>query len=95
MREFPKWLLALAFLCLVPVFLSVFFLFGGVHPFGRAGGGLSGVALYFLTQFLWVLPVVAFFLGLDRWRRGYERLGLCILLAGLALTIADVFLLFG
>ena len=75
MSDFPKWMLALAGISLLPVLLSPFYLFD--------------VA----TQLLWLLPLILFFVSLDLYRRGYERLGIAAALLGAALTATALWLL--
>ncbi|MBR1645125.1 MAG: hypothetical protein IJ684_07135 [Bacteroidales bacterium] len=93
MKEFPRHILLMAFLCLIPALLSVFFLFA-LQPFGTSQNGLVRFLLYLLTQLLWLLPTCAFFAGLDRYRRGFPRAAYAILAAGLLLTAVDITLLF-
>ena len=95
MSNYPKWLLGLAFINLIPSLLSVFFLFGGVRPFGSSSSMPVDMMLFAMTQLLWLLPIAAFFFGLDRWMRGYNRMSILVLLTGIGLTITDVLLLFG
>lgn len=85
--DFPKWLLALAGISLLPVLLSPFYLFGAA-PFGSSDNGFVRFLLYMATQLLWLLPLVLFFFSLDYYRRGFERfgIGLCCFSALLALT---------
>lgn len=71
MSDFPKWLLALAGVSLVPVLLSPLYLFGAT-PFGTSDSSLVQFLLYCATQLLWLLPLVLFFVSLDRYRRGFE-----------------------
>lgn len=93
MKDFPRHILLMAFLCLVPALLSVFFLFA-LQPFGTSANAFVRFLLYVLTQLLWLLPTAAFFAGLDRFRRGFRRSAYAILGAGLLLTAVDVALLF-
>ena len=72
MSDFPKWLLALAGVSLVPVLLSPLYLFGAT-PFGTRDSSLVQFLLYCATQLLWLLPLMLFFVSLDRYRRGFER----------------------
>ena len=54
MSEFPKWLLALAGLSLIPLLACPLFLFGA-QPFGTSQYGIVRFLLYLLTQLLWLL----------------------------------------
>lgn len=72
MSDFPKWMLALAGVSLLPVLLSPLYLFGAT-PFGTSAHTFVQFLLYCATQLLWLLPLVLFFVSLDRYRRGFER----------------------
>ena len=61
MSDFPKWLLALAGISLLPVLLSPFYLFGA-SPFGTSDSAFLRFLLYICTQLLWLLaPVIVRF----------------------------------
>ena len=90
MKNYPKWLLALAFLNTMPVFLSVFFLFGGLFKAPSSWGAFIGLLIYLLINLLWILPIVAFFIGLNDYRRGYQKRGIAILVCGNILTLLDI-----
>lgn len=75
MSDFPKWLLALAGISLLPVLLSPFYLFGA-SPFGTSDSSFVRFLLYVITRLLWLLPLLLFFFSLDLYRRGYERAGI-------------------
>ena len=92
MSEFPKKILALAALSLIPLLLAPLFLFGA-QPFGTAESKIGASLLYLATQLLWVLPIALFFVGLDFYRRGFERIGVAVLLCGAAITAAGCVLL--
>ena len=64
MSEFPKKILALAALSLIPLLLAPLFLFGA-QPFGTAESKFGAFLLYLATHLLWVLPIASFFVGLD------------------------------
>ncbi len=87
MGDFPKWLLALAALSLTPLLCCVFFLFGA-KPFGtpQSGGAAAGLGLYVATQLLWIAPAALFFVSLDRYRRGYYRSGIALVVTADALA---------
>ena len=92
MSEFPKKILALAALSLVPWLLVPLCVFGA-QPFGTAEGRVGAFFLYLATQLLWVLPIALFFVGLDYYRRGFERIGIAVLLCGAAITATGCVLL--
>ena len=92
MSEFPKKILALAALSLIPLLLAPLFLFGA-QPFGTAESKVGAFFLYLATQLLWVLPIALFFVGLDYYCRGFERIGIAVLLCGAAITATGCVLL--
>ena len=92
MSEFPKKILALAALSLIPLLLAPLFLFGA-QPFGTAESKFGAFFLYLATQLLWVLPIASFFFGLDYYRRGFAPTGVAVLLCGAAITAAGCVLL--
>ena len=92
MSEFPKKILALAALSLIPLLLAPLFLFGA-QPFGTAESKFGAFFLYLATQLLWVLPIASFFVGLDYYLRGFERIGIAVLLCGAAITATGCVLL--
>lgn len=94
MKDFPKWVLALAFLSVAAVFASPFYMFGGLSLFGYAENGFLRFLLYLLQNLLWLLPVLLFFPGLDRWRRGFEKSGLALIVLGDVLSILSFVLPF-
>ncbi|MDO4930769.1 MAG: hypothetical protein Q4E59_06520 [Bacteroidales bacterium] len=87
MREFPKWLLALAFLSLTSVLSSPFYMFGGVAVFGHSEYAVVNFLLFLLQNLLWVLPVLLFFGSLELYRIGLKRAGVAVVSLGLLLTI--------
>lgn len=92
MSVFPKWMIALAGINLLPLFLSPFYLFGGLQPFGTTSYGLVNFLLYLLTNLIWLLPVWLFFVSLDCYRQGYEKSGIGIAIVGIALTVTSILL---
>lgn len=90
MKDFPRWMLALAFTCLVPVFICPVYLFGGLRLFGSTDYTLVNFLLYLLQNLLWVVPIGAFFLSLDFYRRGFERIGVAIAILGIALAALSI-----
>lgn len=89
MEQYPRWLLALCFPSLLPLLFSVFFMFGGLTPFGESDWLIIRFALYLLMQLMWVLPVGSFFLSLWLWGRCQERWSICVAVLGLAMTVFD------
>ena len=50
MNLFPKWMLALAGVNLIPVLLSPFYMFGGLQPFGTSDSTFVRFLLYMLSS---------------------------------------------
>ena len=86
-------MLALAGVNLLPVVLSMFYLFGAT-PFGTSESPFIRFLLYVLTQMLWLVPLLLFFFSLDLYRRGYERIGITLASIGCLITITGTILLF-
>lgn len=94
MDQYPRWLLALAALTVIPaVLMSVFFIFGHVSPFGHAEWVGADFAIYLLSQLLWLAPVGLTFGAIWLWGKCQERWATAVLVLGLMLTAADVWLL--
>lgn len=93
MSEFPKWLLILAFLSLIPLLICPIYLFGG-HPFGTSDNSFLNFLLYLATQFLWLIPTAGFFFTLDAWRRGFEKRSIAFGVASLVVSVVGIMLVF-
>lgn len=77
MNQYPKWLLALNFPNILLAFVSMTLLmFGGVHPFGHVDSTFWSFMIYLLSQLLWVLPILTFFISLLSW--GYTRYNIAV-----------------
>lgn len=94
MRLFPLWLLVLAGVNLLPVFVAPFYLFGGLHPFGTSESGVVAFLLYLLTNLIWAVPILLFFLSLDLYHKARKTAGVVVASAGVVLTAASVVYLF-
>lgn len=94
MKDFPRWLLVLAFICIVPVFVCPLYLFGGLRLFSPSGYAVVDFLLYITQNLVWLTPILCFFGGLDLHRRGFERAGVAVIGLGVALTALSVALLF-
>lgn len=86
MKLYPRWILLLAGISLLPVLLIPFYLFGGLHPFGTSQSTVVSLLLYVLTNLLWAMPVVLFFVSLDQYGRGRRTLAVALAVAGACLT---------
>lgn len=93
MKNFPKWLLALAGLGLLPVLVCPLFLFG-LQPFGTSDSGFVRLLLYVLTQLLWIVPALFFFLSLELYDRCFVIPSVFVAVLALLITIADACLIF-
>jgi len=89
MSDFPKWLLGLAFISIVPVLVSPFYLFAA-PDFVNRQSGVGGLLLYVLVQLLWIVPLVLFFVSLDQYRRGFTRRGVAIASASAAVALGGL-----
>lgn len=77
MNQYPKWLLALNFPNIILAFVTMTLLmFGGTHPFGRVDSTFWSFFVYLITQLLWILPILTFFISLLCW--GYTRYKLAV-----------------
>ena len=94
MSDFPKWMLALAGTNLIPLLLCPLFMFGGLHLFGESEYAVLNFLFYVLTNLLWLIPVILFFVSLHLYRRCFEVPGIVVAVFGMLLTIADIVLLF-
>lgn len=94
MKEFPKKILALAFFNLIALFLSIFFLFGGVLSPKNEVGDFVRLLIYIGVQLLWILPVASTFIGLNQYRLGFSKRSMLILVFGSLMTLACFALLF-
>lgn len=86
MREYPKWLLAMAFTGLTSVLTSPFYMFAGIHLFGESENGFVSFLLYILQNLLWVLPVLLFFACLEFYRIGMQRTGVVLAVVSIAVS---------
>lgn len=95
MSQYPKWFLAISFPnVIVAMMLMIFFLFGGIHPFGDVDALFWSFILYLFTQLLWIVPVVLFFLSIFAWGGARERLAVGCCVAGWVVNIAAFLLVY-
>lgn len=94
MNQYPKWLLALLFpSVIIPIFTMIFYLFGGIRPFGSSPHWLADILLYLLTQLFWIVPVLSFFVALFLWGWIREKAAIATGVFGLAVSITSVVIL--
>ncbi len=94
MSEFPKWLLALTGLSLIPLLICPVYLFGA-QPFGTSDSAFVRFLLYMATQLLWFLPIIGFFTSLNAWRCGYNKHSIAIAIISLLISIGGIVTVFG
>ena len=95
MSQYPKWFLAISFPnVIVAMMLMIFFLFGGIHPFGDVDALFWSFLLYLFTPLLWRVPVVLFFLSIFAWGWARERLAVGCCVAGWVVNIAASLLVY-
>lgn len=82
MSDFPKWMLALTGINLLPALLCVFYLFG-VSTAGVSDSAFLRFLAYVGIQLLWLVPLLLFFFSLDFYRRGFERIGISLAVLGI------------
>lgn len=93
MKEFPKKILLPAFFNLTALFISVFFLFGGVLSPNNDVGDFLRIIIYIGAQMLWIMPIASSFIGLNQYRLGYPKRSFVILIAGSLMTLGCIVLL--
>lgn len=95
MDQYPKWFLALNFPnVIIALGTMVFFLFGGIHPFGTVDSMFWNFLIYIFTQLLWVLPCGLFFFSLMSWGMIREKLAIGTAIGGWAVNIAALAFIF-
>lgn len=94
MNQYPKWFLALIFPnVIIPIGTMIFYVFGGVTPFGQPDSHVFRFLLYLLMQLFWVLPVCSFFLSLFLWGNTFERAAIGTGVIGLLVSLTSIALL--
>lgn len=93
MSEFPKWLLALAFLSLIPLLICPVYLFGGQLD-GTSHNTFVRFLIYIALQLLWLLPIAGFFTCLDSWRRGFYKRSVALGFISLAISVIGLLIVF-
>ncbi len=88
MSFFPKWFLCLCFPALLSILISPFYLFGNLRLFGFTESSILSILYYLLQNFIWLAPIVLFFVSLHIFAQGYEK-------SGVALAILNLFLMVG
>lgn len=71
--------------------LMIFYMFGGVHPFGDFDNFFWSFMLYALTQMLWIFPLVLFFASVIAWGGIRERLAVILASVGWIINIVAIY----
>lgn len=85
---YPKWLILLAGVNILSLFLAPFYLFGGLAP--ASENGFVRFLFYILTNLIWLFPIATFFIALTIWGWGYRKSGIALILAGFLLMCFGV-----
>ena len=94
MSQYPKWFLALNFPnIIIPMIVMIFYMFGGVHPFGDVDNFFWSFVIYIFTQLLWIVPIILFFISLISWGWIREKIALVTACVGWAFNIASCYFL--
>jgi len=93
MSDFPKWMLALAGVSLLPLLACPLYIWAA-QPFGTSESHFVRFLLSLLTQLLWIVPAALFFLSLELYRRGWERWGVAVAVAGALVSAGGAWLAF-
>lgn len=93
MDQYPKWFLALNFPNIIlAMVLMVFFMFGGLHPLGDVESIFWSFVLYVITQLIWVLPIILFFISIFAWGWARERLAIGCCCAGWLINMLALYI---
>lgn len=94
MSQYPKWFLAINFPnVIIPLFTMVFFMFGGIHPFGDVDSWFWSFFIYLFTQFLWILPIALFFISIISWGWIREKIALATCSIAWIINIVAIFII--
>lgn len=95
MSQYPKWFLALNFPnVIIALITMIFFMFGGIHPFGDVDNWFWSFLIYLFCQLFWVAPVFLFFVSVLSWGWMREKLAIVTALAGWAINITALAIVF-
>lgn len=88
MSQYPKWFLALNFPNIIIAMITmIFFMFGGVHPFGDVDNWFWSFIIYLFCQLFWIIPIAAFFISVISWGWMREKLAIITCLCGWIVNI--------
>lgn len=93
MSDYPKWLLALAGVSLLPLLACPLYIWGA-QPFGTSDSHFIRFLLSLLTQLLWIVPLTLFFVCLELYRRGWERAGIAVAAVSAAIAAGGAWMAF-
>lgn len=95
MSQYPKWFLALNFPnVIIGLVTMLFFMFGGIHPFGDVENMFWSFIIYLFCQIFWIAPIILFFVSVLSWGWMRERLAIFTALAGWAINITAICIVF-
>ncbi len=91
MEQYPKWFLALNFPnVVIAMVLMIFYMFGGIHPFGDVDNWFYSFIIYIFNQLLWISPIVLFFVSIFSWGWCRERLAIYTAIAAWVINIISI-----
>lgn len=95
MSQYPKWFLALNFPNIIIAMMTmIFFMFGGIHPFGDVDNWFWSFVIYMFCQLFWILPIALFFVSVLSWGWIRERLALVTCSFGWAINITALLIIY-
>lgn len=91
MSQYPKWFLAINFPNIIIAMITMmFFMFGGVHPFGDVDSWFWSFMIYLFNQLFWIIPVASFFISVVSWGWMREKLAIITSLCGWVVNAVGV-----
>ena len=93
MDQYPKWFLALNFPnVLIAAILMIFFMFGGIHPFGNVDSTMGSFLIYILNQIFWIAPILLFFASILSWGWAREKSAIAMAVAGWVINLVSLYI---
>lgn len=94
MSQYPKWFLALNFPnVIIPLVTMIFFMFGGIHPFGDVDNTFWSFFIYLFSQIFWIMPIALFFISVASWGWMREKIALWTAAAGWVINIIAIYII--
>ena len=92
MDQYPKWFLALNFPnVIIPLGTMIFFMFGGVHPFGDVENWFWSFMIYMFCQLFWIAPIALFFASSVAWGWIREKMSLVLCAFGWIINLVAIY----